>query len=296
MLTEVFYVARLIAAFILLYLVVIFLPFMVCAAARHDSDNELQVHFIDVGQGDSILIEAPNGRNMLVDGGPPSAAEKVIGYLRERNVKKLDLVVATHPDIDHIGGMVEVLSEFEVKHLVDSGKLYTTETYFHYLQQIKKQKIPVTIAAGEENIVIDPQLTIRVLNTQNAFKTNNQSSIALSIRYGRVDFLLMADVETIQEQHILDAKHLEAEILKVAHHGSGTSTSFDFIREVRPETAILSYSKANDFGHPVDRVVDYLQLAGATIYSTAKAGDIVIRTDGKTYDVDVSGTDRVLTY
>ncbi|SDM70758.1 ComEC/Rec2 family competence protein [Sediminibacillus halophilus] len=288
--------ARLIAAFVMVCLITILLPIMVSAAGRHASENELQVHFIDVGQGDSILIEAPNGRKMLVDGGPPSAAEKVSEYLRKRGIKKLDLVVATHPDIDHIGGLVNVLKEFDVKHLIDSGKLYTTSTYFHYLQQIKKQKIPVTVAAGEENIVIDPQLTIRVLNTQNAFKTNNQSSIALSLRYGRIDFLLMADVETIQEQNILDVKQLQAEILKVAHHGSGTSTSFDFIREVRPETAILSYSKTNDFGHPVDRVVDYLQLVGATIYSTAKAGDIVIRTDGKTYVVDVSGTDRVLTY
>ncbi|QTM98344.1 MBL fold metallo-hydrolase [Sediminibacillus dalangtanensis] len=285
--------ARLIAAFVMVCLIAIILP--ITAAGRH-AENELQVHFIDVGQGDSILIEAPNGRKMLVDGGPPSAAEKVTEYLKERGINKLDLVVATHPDIDHIGGLVEVLDEFDVKHLIDSGKLYTTSTYFHYLQQIKKKKIPVTVAVGEENIVIDPQLTIRVLNTQNAFKTNNQSSIALSLRYGRVDFLLMADVETIQEQNILDVKQLQAEILKVAHHGSGTSTSFDFIREVRPETAILSYSKNNEFGHPVDRVVDYLQLAGATIYSTAKVGDIVIRTDGNTYDVDVSGTDRVLNY
>ncbi|WP_053217182.1 ComEC/Rec2 family competence protein [Virgibacillus senegalensis] len=285
---------RLIAAIFALCIFPLLLPAALNAASRHDSIQELKVHFIDVGQGDSILVEAPNGRKMLVDGGPPSAAEKVTAYLREKGIESLDLVVATHPDIDHIGGLVQVLREFNVKHLIDSGKLYTTTTYFHYLHQIQKQKIPVTIAAGEENIVIDPKLTVRVLNTQNAFKTNNQSSIALSLKYGQIDFLLMADVETNQEQKILDAKQLEAEILKVAHHGSGTSTSFDFIREVRPETAILSYSKDNAFGHPVDRVIDYLQLVGATIYSTAKTGDIVIRTDGKTYQVDISGKDRVL--
>ncbi|SDK34727.1 ComEC/Rec2 family competence protein [Sediminibacillus albus] len=283
---------RLLAAVIIVLQVTAFLSIQHKAAGQ---EGRLEVHFIDVGQGDSILIITPNGRTMLVDGGPPSAASKVASYLQQNGITTLDLVVATHPDIDHIGGLVKVLKEFKVSRLVDSGKLYTTSTYFDYLEQIERHKIPVTIAKGEEDIRLDPNLSIHILNTQNAFKTNNQSSIALSLSYGQIDFLLMADVETTQEKKLLEQKKLDAEILKVAHHGSDTSTSFEFLREVTPDTAILSYSINNDFGHPVNRVVDSLQLVGANVYSTAKAGDIVIASDGKSYRVDVAGGERILT-
>ncbi|WP_077624339.1 ComEC/Rec2 family competence protein [Sediminibacillus massiliensis] len=257
--------------------------------------QQLKVHFINVGQGDSIFIETPNGRKVLIDGGPPSAGDKVVTFLMEKGIKELDLVISTHPDIDHIGGLIQVLDTFKVKELIDSGKIYTTATYFEYLDRIRKNDIPVKLVKPSDNIPLDPSLDITVLNSPSGFKSNNASSLALSLHYKEVDFLLMADVEKKQESDFIEKGNLKAEILKVGHHGSETSTSFEFLREIHPETAILSYSINNTYGHPVDNVVENLQLLGTNIYSTAKAGDISIYTNGEEYDVKVSGMDRVIT-
>jgi len=249
------------------------------------SPMDMQVHFIDVGQGDSMLIETPSDKTILIDGGPPEAGEKVVSYLKEQQIESIDLLVVTHPDIDHIGGLPNVMKEIQVKNILDSGKLHSTRTYAAYLHQIRKQNIPVQIAMENEKIMLDPKLTIRVLNTYGATKTNNQSSIVLKLTYEEVDFLFMSDIEMEQEKELMQKHNVAAEIIKVAHHGSNTSTSFPFIQDVNPETALLTYSKENDFGHPVDRVIDNLNKINATIYSTAAFGDIVIRTDGKYYIV-----------
>ncbi|MCT2534409.1 MBL fold metallo-hydrolase [Aquibacillus koreensis] len=266
----------------------------VIAIPIDDEENLLQVHFINVGQGDSMLIETPEGKNILIDGGPPAAGDKVVNYLKQQDITTLDLVIATHPDIDHIGGLVEVIKQVEVKNIVDSGKLHHTLTYFEYLKQIKQQKIPTTIARESGEKEIEPELSLQVLNDYGIFKGNNESSIAIQLSYKEIDFLLMSDVETKQEMEMIKKYDLESEIFKVAHHGSDTSTSEKLLEEVRPEKAILSYSVENDYGHPVGATVDKLLEAGATIYSTARSGDIVIGTDGYNYRVEISGKDRII--
>ena len=271
--------------YIIFLISTIFFFTLIPAETYSNSYIDMQVHFIDVGQGDSMLIQTPSNKTILIDGGPPEAGEKVVSYLKEQRISSIDLLVATHPDIDHIGGLPHVMKEVQVKNILDSGKLHSTKTYTDYLEQIRKQNIPVQIAMENEKVKLDPALTIRILNTYGATKTNNQSSIVLKITYEEVDFLFMSDIEMEQEKKLLEDHNLEAEIIKVAHHGSNTSTSFPFLQEVKPETALLTYSKANDFGHPVDRVIDNLNKINATIYSTAAFGDIVIRTDGKNYVV-----------
>ncbi|MBP1970598.1 beta-lactamase superfamily II metal-dependent hydrolase [Virgibacillus natechei] len=253
------------------------------AQIHSESQDEMQVHFIDVGQGDSILIQTPTNKTILIDGGPPETGKKVVSYLEKQQVEKIDLLIATHPDIDHIGGLPNVMKSFEVDQILDSGKLYTTKTYAKYLNQIRKQNIPINIAEEGELIKLDPMLTIRVLNSFEKDKNNNQSSIALKITYNDIDFVLMSDVEMDQEKEIIDKNELQAEILKVAHHGSNTSSSFEFLQEVNPQIAILTYSMDNDFGHPVDRVIKNLEKINATIYSTATFGNVVVTTDGDNY-------------
>lgn len=248
-----------------------------------DEISDMQVHFIDVGQGDSILIKTPHNKHILIDGGPPEAGKKVVAYLRKHLVETIDLLIVTHPDIDHIGGLVAVLKQVNVERILDSGKLHTTRHYAKYIQQIQKQKIPVKIAEQDKKINIDPLLDIEVLNTYKQFRTNNQSSIALKVTYKKVDFLFMADVEIQQERQIMKKTKVDTEILKVAHHGSNTSTSLAFLREIKPNEAILTYSKNNHYGHPVKRVVKNLHKVKANIYSTAALGNIVIRTNGDTY-------------
>jgi beta-lactamase superfamily II metal-dependent hydrolase len=250
-----------------------------------EAQPEMQVHFIDVGQGDSMLIQTPSNKNILIDAGPPKSGKKVVNYLKKHHINKIDLLIATHPDIDHIGGLPTVMKSVNVDQILDSGKMHSTKTYARYLYQIRAQAIPFKIAKQNHKIKIDPLLDIRILNSSGTSKNNNQSSIALKITYGNIDFLLMSDVERAQEKELLDKFDLNAEIIKVAHHGSNTSTSAEFLKRVKPEVAMLTYSKTNDFGHPVNRVIENLYRMDALIYSTAAFGDVVITTDGKDYFV-----------
>lgn len=248
-----------------------------------EEQQNLIVHFIDVGQGDSILLETPSGKNILIDGGPPEASNKVIKYLKARKVEKLDLLVATHPDMDHIGGLPKVMRTFDIEQVMDSGKLHTTNAYVKYMNEIKRQEISLRLAKVNESIEVDPLLDIHVLNSYGRYKNNNQSSIVLKVTYDQISFLLMADVERKQEQQMASDYYLEADIVKIAHHGSKTSSSLSFLEKVNPKIALITYSKDNDYGHPVKRVVDNLSLLDTHIYSTAVFGHIKIQTDGKTY-------------
>ena len=261
-----------------LFIVLVVTPFTIIQAEEH---AEMEVHFIDVGQGDSILIKTPSDKIILIDGGPPKAGKKVFAYLNKLHIDKIDILVATHPDIDHIGGLPYLLDKVEVDQIIDSGKFHTTLTYAKYINQIRKHEIPVNIARKNERIDIDPLLNIQILNTFEFKKGNNQSSIVLKINYKEIDFLLMGDVEREQEIELLKKYNLKADIVKVAHHGSKTSSSAAFLKEVNPKVALITYSKENEYGHPVHRVIDNLYKLNTHIYSTAVFGDVIVSTDGQ---------------
>ncbi len=260
----------------------------------HASEEVMKVHFIDVGQGDSVLIQTPEHMNILIDGGPPNASEKVLSYLQQHNVNKLDLLIATHPDIDHIGGLLPIINTIPIEEIWDSGKFYYTRTYRRYFRNIKKKGIPLHIAKLHDVKALTDNMSLIVLNANSILKTNNQSSLALQLTYENIDFLLMSDVEKKQELKIMQRTDVDAEIIKVAHHGSDTSSSFAFLQAVDPEIAVLSYGKDNTYGHPVRATIENLLTVGTTLYSTAKAGDIIVETDGKTYTVESSGLKRLI--
>jgi|SRR5690625_13597 len=265
-------------------LFVAILLFLIPPHRIHGEEQSLMhVHFIDVGQGDSILIQTPAKKTVLIDGGPPKAGQKIIDYLANLNINELDLIIATHPDIDHIGGLPDIMKSIKVNQIIDSGKFYTTKTYFKYINQIKQNKIPIETATKGEHIHIDPSLQIKVLNTYEHRKNNNQSSIVLKITYDEIDLLLMADVEKEQEEDLKKEYNLQADIVKIAHHGSRTSSSLEFLQEVDPKIALITYSKKNKYGHPVKRVIENLNDINAFIYSTAVFGNIIIRTDGQNF-------------
>lgn len=165
-----------------------------------ENDPDMQVHFIDVGQGDSILIETPLNKTILIDGGPPGSGKKIISYLKTQGIDKLDLLVATHPDMDHIGGLPEVMKAVTVNEILDTGKLHPTRTFAKYISEIRKQNIPVQIAEKNDTIEIDPLINIEIWNAYEKFKNNNKSSIVLRVSYKETDFLLMSDVEKQQEK------------------------------------------------------------------------------------------------
>jgi len=247
--------------------------------------HEMHVHFIDVGQGDSIFIESPNGKTMLVDGGVKGAGQNVVSYLKKLGVKKLDIVVATHPDADHIGGLIPVLNSIDIGQFYDSGKVHTSQTFEEMLTLIDTKNIPYNVPKTGDNIAFDDDINVKVLNANENATDNNDASIVLKIAYGNVSFLLTADAGVSLEKEMMQ-DDVKATILKAGHHGSNTSSSAEFIQAVHPEITILSYGEGNKYGHPHAEVVERLQAIGSKIYATAEAGTVIVSTDGVNYDVN----------
>lgn len=250
-----------------------------------NNTKEMSVHFIDVGQGDSILVQSPNGKNLLIDGGTKEAGKDVVNYLRQQKIEKLDYVVATHPDADHIGGLIGVLNSISIKNFVDSGKVHTTQTYEKMLQLILDKNIPFIVPIKGDKIPLDPDVEITVLNTGEDSNDNNEASIVLKVQYEDVSFLLTGDADIGVEESMLKQYNLKSTILKAGHHGSDTSSSEAFIREVQPKVTVLSYGKDNTYGHPKKEVMARLKNVNSEVYATAEEGNIVVKTNGANFKV-----------
>lgn len=254
--------------------------------------HEMHVHFIDVGQGDSILIESPSGKTMLIDGGVKGAGQQIVSYLNELGINKLDIVVATHPDADHIGGLIPVLDNMTTEQFYDSGKVHTSQTFEEMLTQIDEKNIPYHVPKIGDDIEFDKDVNVKVLNANDQATDNNDASIVLKMTYGNVSFLLTGDAGVALEKEMLQYD-VKATVLKAGHHGSNTSSSDEFVQAVKPEVAILSYGEDNKYGHPHAEVMDRLQAIGSKIYATADLGTITVSTDGVNYTVNGKETSSV---
>lgn len=249
--------------------------------------HQLQVQFLDVGQGDATLVILPNQKIILIDGGPILSREKLIKFLRKKHIHKINLLVATHPDIDHIGGLITVLKEIKVEKVLDSGKSYDTNTYQAYMRIIKKKKIPIKKAKEGKFIKLDPTVDIQILNDAKEKKENNESSIVLKITYKNADILLTGDADVLVEEQMIAKKYqLDADVLKVGHHGSYTSTSPKFLEAVHPIYAIISFAKNNEYHHPHKSVLERLNEQHVQVYKTANNGTISLKTDGNFLSVN----------
>lgn len=247
--------------------------------------KDMKVHFIDVGQGDSIFIQSPNGKTMLIDGGTKSDGDTVVAYLKSLKVSKLDYIVATHPDADHIGGLIDVVNNFTVGQFINSGKVHTTQTYEELLSIVFAKNIDYSEPKTGDSIGLDSALRLQVLHVDASAADNNDASIVLKATYNKVSFLLTGDADTDIESKIMAKYDVKATVLKAGHHGSNTSSSAKFISAVKPATTILSYGKDNSYGHPHKEVVTRLQNVGSNIYSTAVSGNVVVSTNGLTHSV-----------
>ena len=250
-----------------------------------DQSPRLAVHYIDVGQGDATLIVAPNGKTMLIDGGKKEYGDDIVAYLKSINITKLDYVVATHPDADHIGGLIEVVKSVKVGQFINSGKSHTTVTYEQLLTAIDQRNISYQEPVVGQKISLDSQLVLQVLAVNKTTSDNNEASIVLKLTYGEKAFLFMGDAGTEIEQQIAVKYNVSAAVLKAGHHGSSTSSSLSFLQKVQPQAVILSYGKDNDYGHPHNIVLKNVKAVGASVYSTATEGTIVIKTNGKTISI-----------
>lgn len=250
-----------------------------------EPEKEVKVHFIDVGQGDSTLIQTPDGANILIDGGVKSAGQKVVNFLKQKDVGKLDMVVATHPHADHIGGLIPVLNAFQVDKFVDSGKAHTSQTYLEMLTIIDNKNISFEVAEKGKVYTFDNGFKMTTLHALPTASNINNASVVLKAEYNKVSFMLTGDAEKEVENMMVNSGfNLSSTIYKAGHHGSNTSSTQAFINKVKPQASILSYGKGNQYGHPHDEIVKRLQAAGSKLYSTEN-GDITVITNGTTYNI-----------
>ncbi|MFZ2497407.1 lamin tail domain-containing protein [Methanosarcina sp.] len=247
------------------------------------SGQNLTVNFLDVGQGDSVLLEF-NGKAMLIDAG--DQGEVVSDYLKNQAISTLDYAVATHPHSDHIGGMADVLNNFKVEHFVDSGYPHTTQTYENMLTTIDQKNIPFEVAQAGQTIDFDPAIDIEVLNPGKTYSDDlNENSVVLKVTYGETSFLLMGDAGLEAENDIMKAGYdVDTDILKVGHHASRSGSGTSFISAVSPSVSIIEVGTGNDYGHPHAEILKRLQKA-SKVYRTDMDGTISVTTDGSTYDV-----------
>ena len=249
------------------------------------STKQLEVHFIDVGQGDATLIKATNGKTMLIDGCPSSSGKKLVAYLKAKGVKKLDYVVATHPDADHIGGLVNVVNSFKIGTFLNSGKSHTSATYKKLLTLVDQKNITYKVPALLQKFTLDKNETVQVLHVNAKAKDNNDASLVLRLVDNKQTFLFMGDVGTDIENKLISKYQMKANVLKVGHHGSDTSSSAKFISKVKPNTAILSYGKSNSYGHPHSAVTKRLANVKAKSYNTVKHCNIIVKSTGSKHTV-----------
>lgn len=235
----------------------------------------LQVHFIDVGQGDSILIQAPDGETALIDGG--DANGEALAYLQSLGIQHVTAIIATHPHADHIGGLIDVMNTLEVGAIWTSGAVHTTGVYERFLDTIAARRIPYFEAAQNDTITIG-SLIFDVVYGQSSSPNLNDTSLVLHLQYNQVSFLFTGDAEASAERAILstiEPSRLAATVLKVGHHGSYTSSSPEFIRAVHPQIAVYLAGRNNAYGHPHQITLDNLLSAGAVIYGTDTDGTVV---------------------
>jgi competence protein ComEC len=243
----------------------------------------LEVHFLDVGQGDAMLVKHGN-RSMLVDGGPLWAGEEVSSYLKGQGVERIDVLVSTHPDADHIGGLLTVLEEFPVGVVYDSGIAHPTQTYEGYLTLIDRKDIPYRTPERGDAIDLGPGLAVQVISPPVGGVAGgglNEQSIVLKITYGRTSFLLASDAGFDAEEDMLSSGYdLRSDVLKVGHHGSKYSSSAAFLKAVDPKVGVIEVGN-NPYGHPAPEAIARLEALGSQVYRTDRDGHIVVASDGK---------------
>lgn len=250
------------------------------------ASGTLEVYFFDVGQGDSELIRLPGGENILIDAGTSSTEDELVGELRSLGAETLDLVVATHPHADHIGGMAAVIDAFDVRQVVmpriSESDTPTTKTYENLLQSIADKGLTITPAEPGDELLSSGGAVLTVLapNGEDYGDLNNYS-VVLRLTYGEDSFLFTGDAEEASEEEMLSLDWpLTATVLKCGHHGSETSTSPAFLDAVSPQYAVISCGVDNDYGHPDAVTLEKLEAAGVEVFRTDRQGTILASTEG----------------
>lgn len=241
----------------------------------------LTVTWLDVGQGDAAVIQC-GGQSMLIDGGKPEKSSYIYAWLQQHGLSYLDVIVATHVDADHIGGLSGALNYASVGTAYCPETTGTTETFQSFVKYLAKRDRSITVPTAGETFALGGA-QVQILGPLHRAEDSNDNSIVLKVSFGATSFLFTGDAERAEEQDLLNAGvNLQSTVLKVGHHGSDTSTSYPFLRAVAPQYAVISVGAGNSYGHPTEAVLSRLRDAGVTTFRTDMQGEITAVSDGQT--------------
>lgn len=244
----------------------------------------LKVYFLDVGQGDAIFIEAPNGNQILMDGGPNKSVLRELGKVMPFYDRSIDMIIATHPDLDHIGGIPAVLENYSVREFLEDGISSDTAVSKELKAIVSEKKIKESVARRGMTIDLGGGAEIAILfpDRDSSGWDTNTASVVAKLTYGKTSFLLTGDSPEEVENYLadLDGKNLKADVLKVSHHGSKNSSSESFLGFASPSFAVISAGKDNKFGHPDKEVLDLLGRFEAEVFKTMDRGMVGFESDG----------------
>lgn len=245
---------------------------------------DLQIHFLDVGQGDCTVVLC-DGEAMVIDGGPSSASSFVYSYLRNTlQLQHIDYVISTHPHQDHVAGLSSVLNAEPVDVIFTPVLEWESKAFNNMVKYAEKQGTPLFVPTEGDTLILGGA-TVTILHCWPEaidYGRTNDSSIVVRIDYGKTSFIITGDAEDWSEYMMIDGKaNLKADVLRVGHHGSHTSSTMEFLNAVKPVYAVISVGKGNGYGHPHQEVLDRLQEIGAKVLRTDEIGTIVMTSDGE---------------
>ena len=249
-------------------------------------EGELEVHFVDVGQGAAQVIIAPNKKVMVIDGGNNDDEDDMVAYLKQLGISKVDILIGTHPDADHIGGMDAVIDSFDIGKIYMPNVQRDTQTFQSVLQSIQNKGLKVTTAKAGIELDLDPAVQIKMISPVGTDSDANEMSAVVRLQLGEQSFLLTGDAGVSTEAKWIQAgENLQSTVLLTGHHGSDHSTSEAFVKAVQPKYAVIQVGK-NNYGHPTSEVLDRLDNHKVNIYRNDTDGTIVFKTDGTKMDVN----------
>jgi len=244
----------------------------------------LEVNFFDVGQGDAILVVSPQRHQILIDGGPNSIILEKLGKEMPFWDRSIDLIILTHPEKDHLAGLIDVLKKYRVENILWTGVVRDTSEYKEWLGSIQKEKANIFIANSGQKVIM-PRTFLGILYPfenleEQRFKDSNNTSIVAKLVFGQNSFLFTGDIsKSVEKELIVKEIDVDSDVLKVSHHGSKTSSAEEFIKEVSPEIAVIQVGQDNPYGHPHPETLETLTKYGIKILRTDKDGDIKILCD-----------------
>ncbi|MBN1039222.1 MBL fold metallo-hydrolase [Clostridium sp. ZS1] len=249
----------------------------------YDCNNNIIIHYIDVGQGDAALIQV-NNINMLIDSGPKESRNKILDYLQSLNIKKINYIIATHPHEDHIGNMAKIIKTYGLYKFYAPKIENTTSTFEKMIDALKDKNLKINVIKKDTNSIdLGKNTDVTVFSPiKDSYDNINNYSPVIKIQYGDTSFLFTGDAEKeVENEILLDSNNnIRSDVIKIGHHGSSTSSSKSFIEKVNPSIAIISVGADNKFNHPNKSTIDCLTKSNIKIYQTNKENTIILSSDG----------------